>query len=290
MLDAPGTCIMAIPSKGRLVQPTLKLLEEVGIKAQFYDERALMLPTSWPGLNIIRVRPEDIPHIVESGAAIMGITGLDYVVESQSKIEVIERLGFGGGRIVIAAPLSSINDVNGIRDGMRIATKYVNLARNYFEGLGKKVKIVKISGSAEIMPSLGVADAIVDVMSTGTTLRLHGLKPIGVIMETEAVLVANGSRRNGCNDVMERFLVLLHGVKSSLNRKLILMNVPTEKLAGVLSVLPSMEGPTVADIANKPFKEVISVVPEDELPSILVRLRNAGAKDILVMSIEKVIT
>ncbi|GGI85450.1 ATP phosphoribosyltransferase [Vulcanisaeta souniana JCM 11219] len=274
-----------------MVQPTLKLLEEVGIKAQFYDERALMLPTNWPGLNIIRVRPEDIPYIVESGAAVMGITGLDYVVESQSKIEVVERLGFGGGRIVIAVPSSSsINDVNGIRDGMRIATKYVNLARNYFEGLSKKVKIVKISGSAEIMPSLGVADAIVDVMSTGTTLRLHGLKPIGVIMETEAALIANGSRRNGCNDVMERFLVLLHGVKSSTNRKLILMNVPTEKLASVLSVLPSMEGPTVADIANKPFKEVISVVPENELPSLLVRLRNAGAKDILVMSIEKVIT
>lgn len=221
-----------------------------------------------------------------------GITGgLDYVVESQSEVKVIERLGFGNGKIVIAVPnTSSIKSIDDISDGIRVATKYINLALNYFKAHGKNVRIVRISGSAEIMPLLGVADAIVDVMSTGTTLRIHGLRPIGVIMETEAVLIANDSGINNCGDLMEKLLVLLRGVKSSVNRKLILMNVPTESLAQVLSILPAMEGPTVADIANKPFKEVISVVPEDELPSLLVKLRNAGAKDILVMSIEKVIT
>ncbi len=129
---------MAIPSKGRLMQPTIKLLEEVGVKLQVYDDRALMIPTNWPDLNIIRVRPEDIPYIVESGAAIMGITGLDYVIESQSEVRVVERLGFGNGRIVIAVPnSSSITDVDDIKDGMRIATKYVNLTRNYFRlGVG----------------------------------------------------------------------------------------------------------------------------------------------------------
>ncbi|WP_054854243.1 ATP phosphoribosyltransferase [Vulcanisaeta distributa] len=282
---------MAIPSKGRLVQPTIKLLEEVGIKLQVYDDRALMIPTNWPDLNIIRVRPEDIPYIVESGAAVMGITGLDYVVESQSGVKIIERLGFGSGKIVIAVPrTSSINGIDDIKDGIRIATKYVNLTTSYFRRNGKDVRIVRISGSAEIMPLLGVADAIVDVMSTGITLRIHGLRPVGVIMETEAVLITNNSGLKGCNDVMEKFLLLLRGVKSSTNKKLILMNVPTESLAKVLSILPAMEGPTVADIANKPFKEVISVVPEDELPGLLVKLRNAGAKDILVMGIEKVIT
>ncbi|GAB6947714.1 ATP phosphoribosyltransferase [Vulcanisaeta sp. JCM 16161] len=273
------------------MQPTIKLLEEVGVKLQVYDDRALMIPTNWPDLNIIRVRPEDIPYIVESGAAIMGITGLDYVIESQSEVRVVERLGFGNGRIVIAVPnSSSITDVDDIKDGMRIATKYVNLTRNYFRARGRDVKIIKISGSAEIMPLLGVSDAIVDVMSTGTTLRIHGLRPIGTIMETEAVLITNNVVPSNCDEVMERLLLMLRGVKSSVNRKLVLMNVPMEALDKVLSILPAMEGPTVADIANKPFKEVISVVPDDELPSLLVKLKSAGAKDILVMSIEKVIT
>ncbi|MGC8543750.1 MAG: ATP phosphoribosyltransferase, partial [Vulcanisaeta sp.] len=238
------------------MQPTIKLLEDVGIKLQVYDDRALMIPTNWPDLNVIRVRPEDIPYIVESGAAMLGITGLDYVVESQSEVEVIERLGFGKGRIVIAVPNSSgINNIDDIKNGARVATKYVNLTTNYFKSHGKDVKIIKISGSAEIMPLLGVADVIVDVMSTGTTLRIHGLRPISVIMETEAVLITNNSRSNDCGNVIERFLLLLHGVKSSANKKLVLMNVPIEALARVLSILPAMEGPTVADIANKPFKE-----------------------------------
>ncbi len=283
---------MAIPSKGRLVQPTIKLLEDVGIRLQVYDDRALMIPTNWPDLNIIRVRPEDIPYIVESGAAVMGITGLDYVVESQSGgVKVVERLGFGNGKIVVAVPsILGINSINDMEDGIRVATKYVNLTMNYFKAYGKNVRIVRISGSAEIMPLLGVAEAIVDVMSTGTTLKIHGLKPIGVIMETEAVLITNNTGFDKCGEVMERFLLLLRGVKSSINKKLVLMNVPTEYLSKVLSILPAMEGgPTVADIANKPFKEVISVVPENELPSLLVKLKNAGAKDILVMSIEKVI-
>ncbi|ADN49999.1 ATP phosphoribosyltransferase [Vulcanisaeta distributa] len=281
---------MAIPSKGRLVQPTIKLLEDVGIRLQVYDDRALMIPTNWSDLNIIRVRPEDIPYIVESSAAVMGITGLDYVVESQSRVKVVERLGFGNGKIVVAVPSTSgINSINDMEDGIRVATKYVNLTMNYFKAYGKNVRIVRISGSAEIMPLLGVAEAIVDVMSTGTTLKIHGLKPIGVITETEAVLITSNTGFDKCGEVMERFLLLLRGVKSSINKKLVLMNVPTEYLSKVLSILPAMEGPTVADIANKPFKEVISVVPENELPSLLVKLKNAGAKDILVMSIEKVI-
>jgi ATP phosphoribosyltransferase len=281
---------MAIPSKGRLVEPTMSLLSSVGLRPQSIDEKALIIPTNWPWLNLIRIRPEDIPGITESGSVLMGITGLDYVIESGASVDVIERLGFGKGKLIIAFPSASgINDVDDIKDGVRIATKYVNITARYFEELGKRVRIIKITGSAEVMPMLGVADGIVDVMSTGTTLRLHGLKPVGVIMETEAVLIApkdlDGERR----DYLNKFLILLRGALSSGGRRLVLMNVPLQHLDSVLKILPAMEGPTIADIAGKPMKEVISVVPEDLLPELLPALKEAGAKDILVLNIEKVI-
>ncbi|ABW02226.1 ATP phosphoribosyltransferase [Caldivirga maquilingensis] len=282
---------MAIPSKGRLVEPVMSLLNYVGIKPQSMDDRALVLPTSWRSLSLIRIRPEDIPSVVESNSAIMGITGLDYVVENGASVNVVERLGFGRGRIVIAVPSGSgISSIDEIKDGFRLATKYVNITSAYFSKLGRRVRIVRISGSAEVMPLLNVADGIVDVMSTGTTLRLHGLKPIGVIMESEAVLVTPRELNGDEREFVDKFLILMRGALASNGRKLILMNVPEEDLAAVLKVLPAMEGPTVADVASgKPMKEVISVVPEESIPDLLPLLKRAGAKDILVLSIEKVI-
>lgn len=269
----------------------MSLLNYVGIKPQSMDDRALVLPTSWRSLSLIRIRPEDIPSVVESNSAIMGITGLDYVVENGASVNVVERLGFGRGRIVIAVPSGSgISSIDEIKDGFRLATKYVNITSAYFSKLGRRVRIVRISGSAEVMPLLNVADGIVDVMSTGTTLRLHGLKPIGVIMESEAVLVTPRELNGDEREFVDKFLILMRGALASNGRKLILMNVPEEDLAAVLKVLPAMEGPTVADVASgKPMKEVISVVPEESIPDLLPLLKRAGAKDILVLSIEKVI-
>jgi ATP phosphoribosyltransferase len=281
---------MAIPSKGRLVEPVMNLLSSIGLRPQSIDEKALVIPTNWPSLNLIRIRPEDIPSITESGSVLMGITGLDYVVESNASVDVVERLGFGRGKLVIAFPSGSgVDDINDIRDGVKIATKYVNIATKYFSGLGKRVRIIRITGSAEVMPMLGVADGIVDVMSTGTTLRLHGLKPVGIIMETEAVLIAPRSLDDDYRDYLNKFLLLLRGALSSSGRRLVLMNVSLQHLDSVLKILPAMEGPTIADIAGKPMKEVISVVPEDLLPELLPALKRAGAKDILVLNIEKVI-
>lgn len=267
------------------------LLGRIGIKPQAIDDRSLIIPTNWPMLSLVRIRPEDIPNVVESGSVLMGLTGLDYVVESGASVEVVERLGFGRGRIVIAVPSNlSIESIDDIKDGARIATKYVNIATSYFNRLGKRVKVIKISGSAEVMPMLRVADGIVDVMSTGTTLRLHGLKPIGVIMDSEAVLITPKELSDEERGFVDKVLTLVRGALSSNGRKLILMNVPEPSLPEVLRVLPAMEGPTVADVVSgKPMKEVISVVPEDSIPDLLPLLKRAGAKDILILSIEKVI-
>jgi ATP phosphoribosyltransferase len=282
---------MAIPSKGRLVEPTLDFLRAVGIRLQAVDERALVVPTSWQDLNIVRMRPEDIPSIVESGSAALGITGLDYVVESGASVDVLERLGYGKGRIMVAVPASSgIRSIEDIRDDARVATKYVNITRRFFEEVGRRVRILRISGSAEVMPMLGVADAIVDVVSTGTTLRIHGLRPVGTIMESECVMIAPREPDGDSRYFIEKTRLLVRSTLQSSNRKLVLMNVPLENLGNVLKVVPAMEGPTIADVASgRPIKEVISVVPEEELPDLLVKLKGAGARDILILSIEKVI-
>jgi ATP phosphoribosyltransferase len=273
------------------MEPVMGLLEYIGVKPQAMDDRSLVVPTSWRLLSLIRIRPEDIPSVVESGSAVMGITGLDYVTESGASVNVVERLGFGRGKIVVAVPYGSgVSSIDDIKDGMRLATKYVNITNSYFSKLGKRIRIIKISGSAEVMPLLNVADGIVDVMSTGTTLRLHGLKPIGVIMESEAALITPRELSDDEKEFVDKFLILMRGALASNGRKLVLMNVPEQDLAAVLKVLPAMEGPTIADVASgRPMKEVISVVPEESIPDLLPLLKKAGAKDILVLSIEKVI-
>ncbi len=288
------TYLLAVPSKGRLVEPTMWLLTQVGLKISSTDDRALIVQTSWPSLSLVRLRPEDIPSIVETGAAIMGITGLDFVLESEADVEVLLGLGFGRGKIVLAVPeRSRIERPEDLPDNAKVATKYVNITRRFFNQIGKKVRIVKVSGSVEAMPILGAADAIVDVMSTGTTLRVHGLKPIYTILESEAKLIM--TREDVDSDaryIVEKFVTLVKAVLDSQGRKLIMMNVPGQVLDQVLKIVPTMEGPSVAKVISRrgiDMWEVITVVSEDEIPDLVMKLKELGVKDILVLNIEKVI-
>ena len=285
--------LLAIPSKGRLVEPTLALLSSMGIRLISADERALVVQTSWPDLNIVRLRPEDIPGIVESEAAIMGITGLDYLLESEANVNVMLDLNFGKGKLVLAVPESSkITSPEEIPEGARIATKYVNITRRFFSELGKSVKIIRVSGSVEVIPLLGAADAIVDVMSTGTTLRVHGLRPVHVILETSARLITPRRLSPEAEYIVNKFTTFARAVLESYGKKLILMNVPGEVLERVLKEVPAMEGPMIAKIYSRTGREmweVLTAVAEEELPDLLMRLKLLGVKDILVLNIEKVI-
>ena len=282
---------IAIPNKGRLQQPVLQFLASVGIRPLMSDERALIVPTNWEGVQLVMVRTEDIPSIVETGAAELGITGHDYVVESGADVEELLRLDFGSARMVLAVPASwGISSPEEIRGEVRIATKYINIARRYVEERGIRARLVKVSGAAEVMPSLGAADAIIDVMSTGTTLRLHGLKPIDVVMETSAVVI--GSRDWASGGEYERIniiLTLMRGVLSARGKKMLFMNVPNDKLERVLSVLPAMLSPAISKLANTNAWEVITVVDEDRLPEVVGKAVANGARDIVVISMEKVI-
>ncbi len=280
---------IAVPSKGRLKDVTIELLEEAGLAPVYKDARALIVPSMKEGVEIVYARPEDIPWIVSSGAAALGITGHDYVVESEAEVEELLDLGYGKSRLVLAVPeKSGINKPEELPKGVRIATKFVNTARRYMQEKGIEGKIVKISGSAEIMPGIGAADAIIDISSTGTTLKLHSLKPIDVILESSARLIANKDIAN--NDEVKEIMLMIDSVIRASRKKLIMMNVPKESLDNVIKVLPAMSGPTISEVKGpEPMMEVIVAVDEDEVPKVIVEAKRAGARDILVLNIERII-
>jgi ATP phosphoribosyltransferase len=282
---------IAVPNKGRLRAPALRLLESAGIEPLYGDsDRALVVPTSREDVKIVYVRAEDIPSIVASGAAELGITGRDYVVESGARVEEVADLGFGRARLVVAVPRSSgIRSLEELPDGVRVATKYVNIARKFFEKHGIAAEILRISGASEAMPSLGACDAVVDIVSTGTTMRLHGLVPIATVLETSARLIKSPLVRDD-EDTVNEVIEALRSVVRARRHKLVLMNVPDRVLREVLSVLPSMSGPTLARIeAPEPMWEVMTVVPIDKLSKIVFEAKKRGARDILVLSVERVI-
>jgi len=282
---------IAIPNKGRLQTPTIQFLNSVGIKPTANDDRALMVPTSWDGVQLVTIRTEDIPNIVEAGAAELGITGLDYVMESGADVEELIKLDFGRSRIVLAVPQAwNIDDPEEIKGEIRIATKYFNLATRYLERKGIRAKLVKISGAAEIMPSLGAADAIIDVTSTGTTLKLHGLKPIDTVAESYALVIGNKDwMRSEEADRINLMLTMMKGALNARGKKMIFMNVDDNSLKNVISSLPAMLAPAVSRLSGTEAWEVVTVADEDDLPEVIAKAKTAGARDIVVVNIEKVI-
>lgn len=284
---------IAVPSKGRLAEPTMRLLEAAGIRPLYSDERALMLPTGIEWVTLVRLRAEDIPSVVETCAADLGVTGHDFVEEQEADVVELLDLGFGRARLVVAVPESSgYTSVDELPDGVRVATKFVNIARRFFESRGKRVRIVRVSGSTEVMPLLGAADAILDITSTGTTLAVHKLRPIETVLETSARLIAcRGSLEGPKGRLVRSIVELVRSVLAAQRKKLVLMNVPERILGRVLEVLPAMAGPTVARVERtpEPMVEVITVVDEEKLPEVILAARERGARDIVVVPIEKVV-
>ncbi len=278
---------IAVPSKGRLRDPTLKLLSSAGIEPLYSVDRGLIVPSSQDNVSLVYVRPEDIPALVYSGAADLGITGLDYVAEARVDVDACLDLGYGRGRLVLAVPEDSGISSPEMLDGMRVATKFVNIADSYFNSIGVRPRILKISGSAEVMPWLGAADAIIDVVATGTTISLHKLKPIATVMKTQAVLIARTC--NGREEV-EQVVEAIRGVVNARGMRMVMMNVPGDRLREVLDVLPSMSGPALTRLDSKEdMWEVITAVPVGRLSKVVYEAKKRGARDIVVLHLERVI-
>ena len=277
--------------KGHLEQPTVKLLKDAGIGIIGRNERQLFARTNDPEVELVFVRAEDIPDFVARGATDLGMTGHDLVCESGADVVELLDLRYGFTQMVVAAhEKSGIRSTRDLRAGVKVATEFPAIARRYFAELGIEVELIDVTGAAEIVPLIGVADLIVDVTSTGTTLRAHGLKIIDTILKSSARLIANRRSLAEKRTKIDEITTALSSVVRARGKKLVLMNLPGAKLGEIKRVLPGMGGPTVSRVeAEEPMLAIQVVVDETEVYNIVRRVKRAGARDILVVPIERVL-
>ncbi len=280
---------IAIPNKGRLSEDALDLFETAGLKAEFRAERALVARLG-DAFQAIFVRAQDIPEFVADGAAEFGITGSDLVAEA-NRPEVTELLdlGFGRCRLVVAVREESpARDPSALAEGTRVATSFPGLARRYFEEMGIPIQVVPVSGAAEIAPHLGVADVIVDLTSTGSTLRVNGLVEIGTILESSARLVGNAAALAGSPREVTELVTALESVLRARKKRYLMANVLRDSLDEVRKVLPGISGPTIVDVLDQGrWVAAHAVVDADQVYQTIARLKELGAEGILVTRIER---
>lgn len=285
--------LLALPNKGRLYEPTLRALNRAGIILLDRNQRALFARTSDSELRVIFIRSADIPRFVERNIASLGITGYDFIIDSGADVVDLLDLGFGKAKVVVAVPeRSEVQSVEEIKDEAKVATKLTHLAEDFFRKRGVRVSMVRISGAAEIMPFLGISEVIVDVTGTGATLQAHGLRVVGEVLDTSARLIANReSLQDPCwREKIREIRTAFESVLRAEGKRLVMMNVPDKVLPIVTTILPSMSGPTVAKVeSSEPMWEVYSVVDEKDLYQVVNAVKKAGARDILVVPIERII-
>ncbi len=282
---------IAVPSKGRISDPAVNILEKAGLGLKNATNRKLFASTYNKNIDVMFARAADIPEFVEEGVCDMGISGLDLIREADAEVEILSDLKFGHTKLVLASPEDSkINSKEDLKDGMTIATEFPNLTRKYLKENGLDIKIVKLTGSTEIAPFIGIADAITDLTSTGTTLNMNHLKVVDVILESSIKLISNKDSLKTKTNLVEAVNTSIEGVIEADRKKLVMMNVAKDKLCDVQKVMPAMSGPTVSEVlSSEATVAVQAVVDEEEVFELVNKLKNAGARDILIVPIERII-
>jgi ATP phosphoribosyltransferase len=281
---------LAIPSKGRIAPPTRELLEKSGLHVEEGNDRRLIAGTSDPQVEVIFARPADIPEYVANGVADMGITGHDMVKERGAAVEEILDLQFGRARLVVAVPEES--RVRAVADlqGARIATEFPRITREFFSGRGVEVNLIQVGGACEATPHLGIADAIVDLTSSGDTLRTHHLRVVEEVLATTTRLIGNSGSMAAKREKVDEIVLALESVVRARGQCYLMMNVRRSSLDRVRKVLPGLSGPTVMDVASdEDLVAVHAVVEEDRIYRLITQLKRAGARDILVMPIDRMV-
>jgi ATP phosphoribosyltransferase len=279
---------IAIQKSGRLYDDSVKLLKDCGIGLKNGVNKLKTECENFP-MEIYFLRDDDIPQYVEDAVADVGIVGENVVYEKNKKVDLVERLGFGKCRLSVAVGRSELyGDVGWLR-GRRIATTYPLLVRQFLEKHQVSAEIHEISGSVEIAPGIGLADAIVDLVSSGSTLFMNGLKEVETVLQSQAVLIRHERLGTEQQVLLERFLFRIRAVSKARNNKYILLNAPNEKLPEIIGLLPGMKSPTVLPLAQAGWSSVHSVLSENDFWEIIEKLRAAGAQGILVVPIEKMI-
>ena len=279
---------IAIQSKGRLSEDSLALMREAGIKIDEVKRKFLARALDFP-LEVLYLRDDDIPGVVEQGSADLGIVGYNEVAETGADVKVVRKMGFGTCRLSLAIPKDQEYTGPAFFEGKRIATSYPNVLKGWLKQNGVNAKIQKIMGSVEISPVAGLADAIFDIVSSGGTLVSNGLKEVETVLTSEAVLVARKGLEPEKQAILDKILFRLDAVMESGGKKYILMNIPTDKLSEAVKILPAMRSPTVMPLAAEGWCSLHSVVEERELWDKIEKLKALGAEGILVLHLDKVI-
>ena len=279
---------IAVQAKGRLFEETMALLEESDIKLSTTKRTLLVQSSNFP-VEVLFLRDDDIPQSVATGVADLGIVGENEFVEKGEDAEVIKRLGFSKCRLSLAMPKDI--DYPGVEwfNGKKIATSYPVILENYMKTKGVNAEVHVITGSVEVAPGIGLADAIFDIVSSGSTLVSNRLKEVEVVMKSEALLIGNKNMCDEKKEILNELLFRMNAVKTAEDKKYVLMNAPKDKLEEIVAVLPGMKSPTVMPLAQEGWCSVHTVLDEKRFWEIIGKLKALGAEGILVWPIEKMI-
>ncbi len=279
---------LAVPNKGRLQEPTLSLLRDAGLVFEQTD-RALSVRVRNVEIDLLFVRTEDVPELVDDGVAEAGITGRDLLAEYGADLPVLAELGYGRCRLVAAVPRQ--RDIEKVEDlaGLRVATAHARTTTAYFTERGIEVTVVPLRGSVEVAPKLDVADAVVDLVSTGSTLLVNGLQPVATLLESEAVLVGGTTTAPEHRAPLAQVATAINAVVAARRKRYLLLNAPATAVERLQEIIPGLDSPTVVPLAEEGMVAIHSVVEGDEVWNLLPQLTAAGGRGILVLRIEQLI-
>lgn len=279
---------IAIQSKGRLFEDCMDLLKEAGIKLS-NAKRTLLIPSSNFPVEVLYLRDDDIPECVANGVADVGIVGLNEFKERHKDARIVKELGFSKCRLSLAIP--QLIDYPGIEwfNGKKIATSYPDILRGWLDANHLKADIHVITGSVEISPNIGLGDAIFDIVSSGSTLVSNRLKEVEVVVESQAVLIANQNLDAEKQEILDELIFRFEAVRSAEDKKYVMMNVPDESIDEVLALLPASKAPTVIPLASKGWHSIHTVIKEKTFWELVGKLKAAGAEGILALNIEKMV-
>ena len=283
-----GRLTVAVPAKGRMAEPALRLCADAGLSFEV-TERSLVVPCANAPVDLLLVRPSDIPEYAQDGVVDLGITGANLVVEAEADVVTLAELGFARCSLEAAVPVDAPQQDVGDLDGLRVATAYPCRRRSLLAERGIECELVPVSGSVEAAPRLGLADAIVDLVSTGSTMSANGLRPIGRLLVSQAVLIGGKEAIEARGDLVERLQLMFSGVVAARRKRYVMMNAHVDDLPAIQAVLPGMGPPSVLQLADEGEIAVHAAVEVDEIWNLLPVLRDAGATSILVLPIERLV-